>query len=316
MLTIYMLGFSEQTFNAKLLHIESRNGRSSKNGTTDLEFFMKCEVPASDVDVFTDSLKRVMEDVRSVPEEKGQRCGGGREGGGAPPSGTLTGFHGETLLSSTSQFPGFHDNWKTWTDAKCWSPNLIRTWTRNMQWVRNRVKKESSDQRSNSNTCLSFFFLKGYRDPEYRKRRAFIAEQAFRYKEWVRNRPFNLKEMCLFMTRLLCLDRGDPLPTLEYTAEELATWWAKKREKRFRLLKAWRRPLWPDVVLEGGRCTGSCAASTPAWPAGSSWTACSSWSRSVATGRIASLSSETFPPSWKVRLTGLVWHPPPSTHTH
>lgn len=74
---MYIFGFSAQTFNAKLLHIESRNGRSSKNGTTDLEFFMMCEVPASDVDVFMDSLKRVMEDVRSIPEEKGQRRGEG-----------------------------------------------------------------------------------------------------------------------------------------------------------------------------------------------------------------------------------------------
>lgn len=67
--------YSEQTFDAKLLHIESRPGRNSKNGTTDLEFFMKCEVHSSDVDVFIDSLKRVVEDVRSVPEEKGEDRG-------------------------------------------------------------------------------------------------------------------------------------------------------------------------------------------------------------------------------------------------
>lgn len=36
---------------------------------------MVCEVPGSDVDVFTDALKRVMEDVRSVPEEKGEDGG-------------------------------------------------------------------------------------------------------------------------------------------------------------------------------------------------------------------------------------------------
>lgn len=57
---------------------------------------------------------------------------------------------------------------------------------------------------------------------------------------------------------------------------------------------------WCLVVVKGGRCTGSCAVFTPAWPAGSSWIACSSWSRSVDTERKASLSSETFPPSWKV----------------
>uniref|UniRef100_A0A3Q1EPZ2 Tyrosine hydroxylase 2 n=1 Tax=Acanthochromis polyacanthus TaxID=80966 RepID=A0A3Q1EPZ2_9TELE len=58
-----------ETFEAKLLHIESRPGRKLKNSTTDLEFFMKCEVHSSDLDVFINSLKRVADDVRSIPEE-------------------------------------------------------------------------------------------------------------------------------------------------------------------------------------------------------------------------------------------------------
>lgn len=36
---------------------------------------MGCEVHGSDVDVFIDSLKSAMEDVRSVPEEKGEDGG-------------------------------------------------------------------------------------------------------------------------------------------------------------------------------------------------------------------------------------------------
>ncbi|KAG7267310.1 hypothetical protein CRUP_030075 [Coryphaenoides rupestris] len=40
----------------------------------------------------------------------------------------------------------------------------------------------------------------GFSDPEYRKRRAFICELAFSYKQ------------------------GDPLPTVEYTTEEVSTW--------------------------------------------------------------------------------------------
>ncbi|KAF1372206.1 hypothetical protein PFLUV_G00262790 [Perca fluviatilis] len=59
-----------ETFEAKLLHIESRPGRKSKN-TTDLELFMKCEVHSSDLDAFINSLKRVVDEVRSIPEEKG-----------------------------------------------------------------------------------------------------------------------------------------------------------------------------------------------------------------------------------------------------
>lgn len=34
---------------------------------------MKCEVHSSDLDVFINSLKRVADDVRSVPDEKGKK---------------------------------------------------------------------------------------------------------------------------------------------------------------------------------------------------------------------------------------------------
>ncbi|KAL2103105.1 hypothetical protein ACEWY4_002273 [Coilia grayii] len=58
-----------ETFEAKLLHVESRP-RKPKNNTSDLEFFLKCEIHSSDIDVFINSLKRVADDVRTVPEEK------------------------------------------------------------------------------------------------------------------------------------------------------------------------------------------------------------------------------------------------------
>ncbi|XP_063074151.1 tyrosine hydroxylase 2 [Engraulis encrasicolus] len=58
-----------ETFEAKLLHVESRP-RKPKNNTCDLEFFIKCEIHSSDIEVFINSLKRVADDVRTVPEEK------------------------------------------------------------------------------------------------------------------------------------------------------------------------------------------------------------------------------------------------------
>lgn len=53
-------------------------------------------------------------------------------------------------------------------------------------------------------------------------------------------------------------------------------------------------------VFKGGRFTRSCTAFTPVWPAGSSWTACSSWRESAATERSGSPSSERCRPSSKV----------------
>ncbi|KAF3859334.1 hypothetical protein F7725_021733 [Dissostichus mawsoni] len=112
-----------ETFEAKLLHIESRPGRKSKNSTTDLEFFMKCEVHSSDLDVFINSLKRVVDDVRSIPEEK------------VP-----------------------------------WFPRQIKDLDRCNMLI---IKFDPDMDQDHP----------GYSDPEYRKRRAFISELAFRYKQ-------------------------------------------------------------------------------------------------------------------------------------
>ncbi|XP_042366961.1 tyrosine hydroxylase 2 [Plectropomus leopardus] len=137
-----------ETFEAKLLHIESRPGRKSKNSTTDLEFFMKCEVHSSDLDIFINSLKRVVDDVRSIPEEK------------VP-----------------------------------WFPRQIK----DLDKCNMLITKFDPDMDQDH---------PGYSDPEYRKRRAFISELAFRYKQ------------------------GDPLPTVEYTAEEVSTWTEVYRQLR------------------------------------------------------------------------------------
>ncbi|KAM9772359.1 tyrosine hydroxylase 2 [Syngnathus typhle] len=130
-----------ETFDAKLLHVESRPGRRSKNGTSEfLEFLVKCEVHSSDLDVFINSLKRVVDNVRSIPEEK------------VP-----------------------------------WFPRQIKDLDR----CNLLITKFDPDMDKEH---------PGYTDPEYRKRRAFISELSYTYKQ------------------------GDPLPEVEYTAEEIATW--------------------------------------------------------------------------------------------
>ncbi|KAI4891301.1 hypothetical protein NFI96_031527 [Prochilodus magdalenae] len=130
-----------ETFEAKLLHLESRPGRRSKNSLSDeLEFFMRCEVHASDIDIFINSLKRVADDVRIVQEEK------------VP-----------------------------------WFPRKIS----DLDKCNHLITKYDPDLDQDH---------PGFSDPEYRKRRAQISELAFNYKH------------------------GDPLPHVEYTAEEVATW--------------------------------------------------------------------------------------------
>lgn len=148
-LLFFFYFYPSQTFEAKLLHIESRPGRKSKNSTTELEFFMKCEVHSSDLDVFINSLKRVADDVRSIPEEKGFwhlmlffsiiKISYGRtliklqallnhlmlllgflyDNNMQPITKALINLCFFSL-PSTSQFPGFPDRWKTSTDATCW----------------------------------------------------------------------------------------------------------------------------------------------------------------------------------------------------
>uniref|UniRef100_A0A667ZPQ7 Tyrosine 3-monooxygenase n=1 Tax=Myripristis murdjan TaxID=586833 RepID=A0A667ZPQ7_9TELE len=122
-----------ETFEAKLLHVESRPGKRSKNSTTELDFFMRCEVHSSDLDIFINSLKRVADDVRTVPEEK------------VP-----------------------------------WFPRQIKDLDR-CNLLITKFDPDMDEEHP------------GFSDPEYRKRRAFITELAFNYKQ------------------------GDPLPIVEYT---------------------------------------------------------------------------------------------------
>ena len=80
-----------QTFEVKLLHVESRplrrkntpggsgdlkntpGGPGGPGGPGDLEFFVRCELHGADLDVFINSLRKVADDLRTFPEEKGTR---------------------------------------------------------------------------------------------------------------------------------------------------------------------------------------------------------------------------------------------------
>uniref|UniRef100_A0A674A1K2 Tyrosine 3-monooxygenase n=1 Tax=Salmo trutta TaxID=8032 RepID=A0A674A1K2_SALTR len=144
-----------ETFEAKLLHIESRPGRKSKNsGCDDLEFFMRCEVHSSDTDIFINSLKRVADDVRTIPEEK------------VP-----------------------------------WFPRKIR----DLDKCNLLITKYDPDMDQDH---------PGFSDPEYRKRRCFIAELAANYRHYSH-------------------------VVMEYTPEEVATW-----REVYRTL----RTIYPDLA--------------------------------------------------------------------
>uniref|UniRef100_A0A8C8CHL8 Tyrosine 3-monooxygenase n=1 Tax=Oncorhynchus tshawytscha TaxID=74940 RepID=A0A8C8CHL8_ONCTS len=144
-----------ETFEAKLLHIESRPGRKSKNsGCDDLEFFMRCEVHISDTDIFINSLKRVADDVRTIPEEK------------VP-----------------------------------WFPRKIR----DLDKCNLLITKYDPDMDQDH---------PGFSDPEYRKRRCFIAELAANYRHW--------NDSVLMTLLLLSFNRREVYRTLRTIYPDLA----------------------------------------------------------------------------------------------
>ncbi|XP_064423117.1 tyrosine 3-monooxygenase isoform X2 [Latimeria chalumnae] len=59
-----------ETFEAKIHHLETRTCRKPKDSREDLEYFVRCEVPSTDLSTLINSVKRVSEDVRTTKEVK------------------------------------------------------------------------------------------------------------------------------------------------------------------------------------------------------------------------------------------------------
>uniref|UniRef100_A0A672TSB0 Tyrosine hydroxylase n=1 Tax=Strigops habroptila TaxID=2489341 RepID=A0A672TSB0_STRHB len=59
-----------ETFEAKIHHLETRLSRKPREGTAELEYFVRCEIHSSDLNTFISSIKRVTEDVRTTKEDK------------------------------------------------------------------------------------------------------------------------------------------------------------------------------------------------------------------------------------------------------
>uniref|UniRef100_A0A7M4FHX5 Tyrosine 3-monooxygenase n=1 Tax=Crocodylus porosus TaxID=8502 RepID=A0A7M4FHX5_CROPO len=59
-----------ETFEAKIHHLETRPSKKPREGASELEYFVRCEVHSSDLTTFISSIKRVSEDVRSTKEDK------------------------------------------------------------------------------------------------------------------------------------------------------------------------------------------------------------------------------------------------------
>lgn len=67
---LFFFSMIYKTFEAKIHHLETRLSRKPREGTAELEYFVRCEVHSSDLNTFISSIKRVAEDVRTTKEDK------------------------------------------------------------------------------------------------------------------------------------------------------------------------------------------------------------------------------------------------------
>ncbi|KAF6106667.1 tyrosine hydroxylase [Phyllostomus discolor] len=129
-----------ETFEAQILHLETRPAPRPRAGGPPLEYFVRCEVPGADLPALLSSVRRVAEDVRGAGESK-----------------------------------------------VLWFPRKVSE----LDKCHHLVTKFDPDLDLDH---------PGFSDQAYRQRRRLIAEIAFQHKH------------------------GDPIPRVEYTAEEIATW--------------------------------------------------------------------------------------------
>ncbi|XP_070283178.1 tyrosine 3-monooxygenase [Myotis yumanensis] len=129
-----------ETFEAQILHLETRPAQRPRGGAPHLEYFVRCEVPSADLPHLLSSVRRVAEDVRGPGESR-----------------------------------------------VLWFPRKVSE----LDKCHHLVTKFDPDLDLDH---------PGFSDQEYRQRRRLIAEIAFQYRH------------------------GDPIPHVEYTAEEIATW--------------------------------------------------------------------------------------------
>ncbi|XP_028372419.1 tyrosine 3-monooxygenase [Phyllostomus discolor] len=129
-----------ETFEAQILHLETRPAPRLRAGGPPLEYFVRCEVPGADLPALLSSVRRVAEDVRGAGESK-----------------------------------------------VLWFPRKVSE----LDKCHHLVTKFDPDLDLDH---------PGFSDQAYRQRRRLIAEIAFQHKH------------------------GDPIPRVEYTAEEIATW--------------------------------------------------------------------------------------------
>ncbi|KAK1335328.1 hypothetical protein QTO34_003114 [Cnephaeus nilssonii] len=172
-----------ETFEAQILHLETRPAQRPRGGAPHLEYFVRCEVPSADLPHLLSSVRRVAEDVRGPGESRAPA----RPLPGCRGRATLP--HGPRLTAPPSARPSVRP------------PVRPPARRREVLWFPRRVSE--LDQCHHLVTKFDpdlDLDHPGFSDQEYRQRRRLIADIAFQYRH------------------------GDPIPHVEYTAEEIATW--------------------------------------------------------------------------------------------